>query len=163
MPCMCGDTYCGSCGPAQGNNRCPNCGKWDLDGGCDDPNACEKACEEQGETEAKLYYTDLLMDQEANRQGLVLWEADFPPELMDKWNSMSMEELMAAVKEGKKEPQRDRKEPYVPPITVNCVQCGRFDETTVEFIDISEGMQGEDRLTFRCPTCKEVRTSNRLG
>jgi len=25
---MCGDTHCGSCGPAQGNWRCPLCGAW---------------------------------------------------------------------------------------------------------------------------------------
>jgi hypothetical protein len=28
MPCMCGDLYCGSCGPAQGNVRCSVCGEW---------------------------------------------------------------------------------------------------------------------------------------
>ena len=26
MSCMCGDLYCHSCGPAQGNNWCQNCG-----------------------------------------------------------------------------------------------------------------------------------------
>jgi hypothetical protein len=39
-PCMCGDPYCPSCGPAQGNYRCIHCGKWSMDGGCDDPDAC---------------------------------------------------------------------------------------------------------------------------
>lgn len=34
MPCMCGDTHCPSCGPAQGNWRCPICGAW-ADDGCD--------------------------------------------------------------------------------------------------------------------------------
>lgn len=47
MPCMCGDPYCGSCGPAQGNNRCPYCGAWDMDGGCEDPEKCEKAYKEE--------------------------------------------------------------------------------------------------------------------
>jgi hypothetical protein len=28
MPCMCGDLYCRSCGPAQGNRYCGNCGEW---------------------------------------------------------------------------------------------------------------------------------------
>ena len=28
MPCMCGDIYCRSCGPAQGNHYCSNCGEW---------------------------------------------------------------------------------------------------------------------------------------
>jgi hypothetical protein len=31
MPCMCGDTRCGSCGPAQGNSRCGSCGEWQED------------------------------------------------------------------------------------------------------------------------------------
>ena len=40
MPCMCGDTYCWSCGPAQGNYKCPACGRWTFDGGCIDPEKC---------------------------------------------------------------------------------------------------------------------------
>ena len=33
MPCMCGDIQCPSCGPAQGNWRCPICRAW-ADDGC---------------------------------------------------------------------------------------------------------------------------------
>ena len=33
MACMCGDTHCSSCGPAQGNSRCPICNAW-LDDCC---------------------------------------------------------------------------------------------------------------------------------
>ena len=33
-PCMCGDTQCPSCGPAQGNFRCPICRVW-ADDGCE--------------------------------------------------------------------------------------------------------------------------------
>lgn len=33
-PCMCGDTCCPSCGPAQGNYRCPSCNGW-ISEGCD--------------------------------------------------------------------------------------------------------------------------------
>lgn len=40
MPCMCGDLYCYSCGPAQGNFKCESCGVWTADGGCKDPEAC---------------------------------------------------------------------------------------------------------------------------
>lgn len=47
MSCMCGDLYCGSCGPAQGNWKCMECGAWAMDGGCADPTACEKAAEER--------------------------------------------------------------------------------------------------------------------
>jgi hypothetical protein len=31
---MCGDTHCASCGPAQGNWRCPICRVW-ADDGCE--------------------------------------------------------------------------------------------------------------------------------
>lgn len=34
MACMCGDTHCSSCGPAQGNHRCPICRAW-ADDGCE--------------------------------------------------------------------------------------------------------------------------------
>jgi len=43
MSCICGDLYCWFCGPAQGNFKCPNCGKWSEDGGCEDPATCEMA------------------------------------------------------------------------------------------------------------------------
>lgn len=33
-PCMCGDTHCPSCGPAQWNTRCPLCRAW-ADDGCE--------------------------------------------------------------------------------------------------------------------------------
>lgn len=32
MPCMCGDLCCSSCGPAQGNSRCPVCHTWASEG-----------------------------------------------------------------------------------------------------------------------------------
>lgn len=32
MPCMCGDCCCPSCGPAQGNWKCPLCGEWASEG-----------------------------------------------------------------------------------------------------------------------------------
>lgn len=34
MTCYCGDTHCWSCGPAQGNTRCPICRAW-ADDGCE--------------------------------------------------------------------------------------------------------------------------------
>ena len=58
MSCLCGDLYCWSCGPAQGNYHCPYCGKWSLDGGCDDPEACAQADKEYSELEAQ-YERDL--------------------------------------------------------------------------------------------------------
>jgi hypothetical protein len=32
MPCMCGDICCPSCGPAQGNWKCPICHEWVSEG-----------------------------------------------------------------------------------------------------------------------------------
>lgn len=32
MACMCGDICCSSCGPAQGNYRCPFCRTWASEG-----------------------------------------------------------------------------------------------------------------------------------
>jgi len=41
MSCMCGDTHCSSCGPAQGNWKCVLCGAWADD-------CCEHIDEETG-------------------------------------------------------------------------------------------------------------------
>ena len=41
MACMCGDLYCFSCGPAQGNYQC-SCGSWTLD---IEEDECHKSCE----------------------------------------------------------------------------------------------------------------------
>ena len=41
MACMCGDTHCSSCGPAQGNWKCPICQSWADD-------CCEHIDEESG-------------------------------------------------------------------------------------------------------------------
>ena len=40
MVCMCGDLYCPSCGPAQGNYQC-SCGSWTLD---IEEDECHKSC-----------------------------------------------------------------------------------------------------------------------
>lgn len=53
MPCMCGDLYCWSCGPAQGNSRCPICGEWEADGGCVNPAACDAEAQRQNEEYVK--------------------------------------------------------------------------------------------------------------
>ena len=42
MSCMCGDPCCWSCGPAQGNSRCPICNEWISEG-------CAHINEESGE------------------------------------------------------------------------------------------------------------------
>lgn len=54
MPCMCGDPYCSSCGPAQGNFRCPVCLAWGADGGCENPEKCEAEMKEIARIEAQL-------------------------------------------------------------------------------------------------------------
>lgn len=56
MMCLCGDTYCWSCGPAQGNNCCEVCGSWSEDGGCVNPAECEAKAKEMDQlyTEQEL-------------------------------------------------------------------------------------------------------------
>ncbi len=46
-------------------------------------------------------------------------------------------------------------------ICVTCPTCGEFDEEKVEFVGISEDMQGRDRMTFVCPKCGKTVTSYR--
>ena len=47
-------------------------------------------------------------------------------------------------------------------IRVYCDGCKEWmDEDDTEFVDISEGVQGEDRLTFTCKKCKMESTSSR--
>ena len=49
-------------------------------------------------------------------------------------------------------------------IQVFCTGCDLWmDEREVEFVNIEEGMLGEDILTFNCPYCKEEQRSKRLG
>lgn len=64
MPCMCGDTHCWSCGPAQGNSKCPICNAWADDG-------CEHISEETGELlpefEAQAVRLDLLEREAEDR------------------------------------------------------------------------------------------------
>ena len=45
--CMCGDYLCPSCGPAQGNSRCDVCGSWESEGGCENPEECQRIGEER--------------------------------------------------------------------------------------------------------------------
>jgi len=57
---MCGDLYCWSCGPAQGNYKCEICGKWSEDGGCDNPQECHDKAEKM--------YAQLAKDLEKEKE-----------------------------------------------------------------------------------------------
>ena len=49
-------------------------------------------------------------------------------------------------------------------IRVYCKNCKDWmDEASVEFLNIEEGMMGEDRLTFKCPKCHSKQISVRVG
>ncbi len=63
MACMCGDLYCLSCGPAQGNYRCPVCGKWTGDSGCDDPISCEAEQQKALQAEYEYYQNDKVVEE----------------------------------------------------------------------------------------------------
>jgi len=54
MPCMCGDTCCPSCGPAQGNFRCPVCRVWASEGCNCSPEAIKQAAAAEAAYEAAL-------------------------------------------------------------------------------------------------------------
>ena len=47
-PCLCGDTHCSSCGPAQGNWRCPICLAWADD-------CCDHISEETGDLKPEFH------------------------------------------------------------------------------------------------------------
>jgi len=49
-------------------------------------------------------------------------------------------------------------------IQVYCSHCKMWiNEDTTEFVNIEEGMQGEDKLTFKCPDCGQTSTSRRYS
>jgi len=53
---------------------------------------------------------------------------------------------------------------YKKTIKVRCGKCNDYvDEDDTEFVNIEEGMQGEDILTFICPICNTRQRSRRLG
>lgn len=57
-----------------------------------------------------------------------------------------------------------KKQQYKKKIQVYCKHCKMWvNEDTVETLDISEGMQGEDLLTFKCSDCGQTSTSRRYG
>jgi len=56
-PCMCGDTHCHSCGPAQGNFQCGFCNEW-ADDGCAKATACEAAMKVMSKLHTKKYYDE---------------------------------------------------------------------------------------------------------
>jgi hypothetical protein len=68
MACLCGDTHCWSCGPAQGNTKCPICNAW-ADDGCehvDDDGAIKP---EFKAAEAAAYEADRLAAEAEAKQG----------------------------------------------------------------------------------------------
>ncbi len=67
MSCMCGDTHCSSCGPAQGNSRCPICRSW-MDDCCEHFDEETSQMKPEFVDEAKrLYEEELKADEAYNR------------------------------------------------------------------------------------------------
>jgi hypothetical protein len=62
-PCMCGDLCCGSCGPAQGNYRCPICKAWRSEG-CKHFDLDDKLEKEFEEEARKVEEAERLADDE---------------------------------------------------------------------------------------------------
>lgn len=76
MACMCGDSCCNSCGPAQGNWRCPICREWATEG-------CEHIDEATGELKPEY-------QAEADRRAAAeaAAEAAIPADLPDYWDPL---------------------------------------------------------------------------
>ena len=77
-PCLCGDPYCSSCGPAQGNYKCPVCGKWSMDGGCDNPSKCEEESRKIDEERYRDYLIDEMWHRIAIEQNCDIIQASVP-------------------------------------------------------------------------------------
>ena len=84
MPCLCGDTQCGSCGPAQGNWKCPICGNW-ADDGCE--HFGEDGNPTSPEVEAKLIAIGM-----AEATAEKLWADAYEKELqeMEEWRKQGL-------------------------------------------------------------------------
>ena len=99
-PCMCGDPYCPSCGAAMGNIKCPHCGKWSADGGCDDPEACRVKDNAMVELQYRDYLIDKLFEQEMKLQHVrYAGDLKLPADWFDAKHAMTTEELRALVNE----------------------------------------------------------------
>ena len=70
MPCMCGDPYCGSCGPAQGNHKCI-CGLWTMDGGCQTPEVCAEAIRQENAA-----YEELFRQMDEDERNHAKWSSE---------------------------------------------------------------------------------------
>lgn len=77
-PCMCGDLCCPSCGPAQGNTRCPACRSWASEG-------CECTQEQQDAAAKAQVEADAAADQ---------WFADSL-----QWERDHAEEIARAIRQ----------------------------------------------------------------
>ena len=78
MPCMCGDTQCWSCGPAQGNWRCPICRAW-ADDGCEHIDEEGNLKEEHREEADRIERSQREADDDYARQ------LDEERQLIDAW------------------------------------------------------------------------------
>jgi hypothetical protein len=102
-PCMCGDTQCSSCGPAQGNSKCLACGRWADDGSCADPDACAKKCQEIAEAEERDYIIDLLIIREAHLQNTDTCNVDITDDQMTEWGGSTTDQLREMKKQATRE------------------------------------------------------------
>lgn len=75
MACMCGDICCNSCGPAQGNWRCPLCNAWASEL-CDHLEEYEGSVRVKPEFESQAQAVCDAEDAEVERQIAELEEAE---------------------------------------------------------------------------------------
>ena len=101
MTCMCGDTCCPSCGPAQGNSYCPNCRQWESDGGCVNPQECDLANKEYAKREAHEYLVETLASLTAQANGVSTWDIEDEFRWSEK-SKLTNEQLEQEIKQMKK-------------------------------------------------------------
>lgn len=76
-PCLCGDLYCGSCGPAQGNHRCGNCGEWEEEHGEPESEHDDAKCSEAMRLQAEADY-QWELEMEKSEAEYERWLAENP-------------------------------------------------------------------------------------
>ena len=96
-PCLCGDICCPSCGPAQGNYRCHACGRWESDGGCEEPAKCEAILKKMDEDEERGYLIDKLFQAHAKKQNTWVGDVDVSHEEIKRWDTLTPEQLRTLI------------------------------------------------------------------
>ena len=182
MSCLCGDTQCWSCGPAQGNEKCSACGEWSDDHAC---HVESFEVEMQDRTGGPWEYDASYLTRADAEAEVARWIGEgspvdeirivhYPPDPGCKHDDARCAEESKQQAEAEAEQERlmdqyaedyeKARESWAPPIVVT-LTCSkeRVDESTVRIDNVEEDMTGRDVVSFDCPKCGERHRSLRLG